>query len=330
MVRYVVTGALPEEVLPSLPEGDRWIAGGGDPIPPPELASLVKEADGLLCMLVDRIDRELLTVAPRLQVVSQLAVGVDNIDVAACTARGIPVGHTPGVLTETTADTALALLLAVIRRVTEGHELVQGGQWRKWSADLLVGEDLHGSVVGIIGLGRIGTAVARRLQGFGVRLLYAGPTRKPELEAQLRIGYRSIEELLGQSDHVVVCAALTPDSRQVIDRAALALMKPGASIVNIARGGLIDHDALADALRHGSLGRAALDVTDPEPIPAGHPLLSLANCLIIPHLGSASTRTRIAMARLAVENLAAGLRGERLVACVNPEVYEVESASPSV
>jgi lactate dehydrogenase-like 2-hydroxyacid dehydrogenase len=280
-------------------------------------------------MLVDRIDEELLVQGSRLKVISQMAVGVDNIDVAACTRRGIPVGHTPGVLTETTADTALALLLAAVRRVVEGHDLVRAGEWRKWSSDLLVGDDLHETIVGIIGLGRIGTAVARRLQGFGARLLYAGPNRKPELEAQLRIGYRTVEELLAQSDHVVLCATLTPTSRQLIDRRALAQMKPTATLVNVARGGLVDHDALAHALEHGLIARAALDVTDPEPIPAGHPLLALTNCIIIPHLGSASARTRVAMARLAVDNLAAGLRGERLLACVNPEVYGVEAPPES-
>lgn len=290
-------------------------------MPRATLLELIPQAEGLLCMLVDRVDRELLEAGGHLKVISQMATGTDNIDLDACTARGIPVGHTPGVLTETTADTALALLLAVARRIPEGHDLVRAGEWRQWSLDLLVGVDLHDSVVGIIGLGRIGEAIARRLQGFGVRLLYTGPNRKPELEPLLRIGYRSLSELLGESDHVVVSAPLTAGTRGLINREALRKMKAGATLVNISRGGLIDHDALAEALRDGVIARAALDVTDPEPIPVDHPLVSLPNCLIIPHLGSASARTRLLMARRAVENLDAGLEGRRLPSCANPEVY---------
>lgn len=290
-------------------------------MPRATLLDLIAEAEGLLCMLVDRIDEELVAAGSNLKVISQMAVGVDNIDLAACTARGIPVGHTPGVLTETTADTAVALLLAALRRIPEGHDLVKAGEWRQWSLDLLVGEDLHDTVVGIIGLGRIGEAIARRLQGFGVRLLYTGPNRKPELEPQLRIGYRRLADLLEESDHVVVSAPLNSSTRGLINRESLATMKTGATLVNISRGGLIDHDALAEALRDGVIARAALDVTDPEPIPADHPLVSLPNCLIIPHLGSASARTRLLMAHRAVENLAAGLEGKRLLSCANPEVY---------
>lgn len=290
-------------------------------MPQATLLELIAEAEGLLCMLVDRVDQELVAVGTHLKVISQMAVGVDNIDLAACTARGIPVGHTPGVLTETTADTALALLLAAARRIPEGHNLVRAGEWRQWSLDLLVGEDLHDTVVGIIGLGRIGEAIARRLQGFGVRLLYTGPNRKPELEPQLRIGYRSLADLLEESDHVVVSAPLNGSTRGLINGEALAAMKSSATLVNISRGGLIDHDALNEALRGGVIARAALDVTDPEPIPVDHPLVSLPNCLIIPHLGSASTRTRLLMAKMAIENLSAGLEDERLSACANPEVY---------
>jgi phosphoglycerate dehydrogenase-like enzyme len=185
----------------------------------------------------------------------------------------------------------------------------------------LVGEDLHDSVVGIVGLGRIGAAIARRLSGFGVRMIYTGPNRKPALESQLRIGYRSLDRLLEQSDHVILSAPLSDSTRRIIDQRALSMMKPSATLVNIARGGLIDMDALAKALRSGVIARAALDVTDPEPIPPKHPLVSLPNCLIIPHLGSASSRTRLKMARRAIENLTAGLEGRRLPWCVNPEVY---------
>jgi lactate dehydrogenase-like 2-hydroxyacid dehydrogenase len=226
------------------------------------------------------------------------------------------------VLTETTADTAMALLLASLRRIPEGQDLVRNGQWRQWSLDLLTGDDLHGSTVGIVGLGRIGVAIARRLRGFGVRLLYAGPRRKAALESEFRIGYRAMEDLLAESDHVILSASLNSSTRHLIDEAALEAMKPGATLVNIARGGLVDHDALAKALSSGSIGRAALDVTDPEPIPVDHPLVSLPNCIVIPHLGSASVRTRLAMATRAVENLSAGLEGQPLRWCVNPEVFK--------
>lgn len=323
MPRYVVTGELPEPARSRYPAGTNFEFPGPDPADRATLLEQLQDAEGLLCMLVDRVDRALLDASARLRVISQMAVGVDNIDVAACTDRGIPVGHTPDVLTETTADTAMALLLASLRRIPEGQALVRSGQWRQWSLDLLTGDDLHGSTVGIVGLGRIGEAIARRLRGFGVRMLYAGPRRKAALESEYRIGYRPIGDLLAESDHVILCASLNSSTRHLIDESALAAMKPGATLVNIARGGLVDHEALAKALSSGRIGRAALDVTDPEPIPVDHPLVSLPNCIVIPHLGSASARTRLAMATRAVENLVAGLDGQPLRWCVNPEVYRV-------
>jgi glyoxylate reductase len=321
VARFVVTGGLPEAARSLYPPGPAFEFPGPDPAERLSLLEQLEEAEGLLCMLIDQVDAVLLDSAPRLRVVSQMAVGVDNIDVASCTARRIPVGHTPDVLTETTADTAMALLLASLRRIPEGQDLVRGGHWKQWSLDLLTGEDLHGSTVGIIGLGRIGEAIARRLAGFGVRMLYSGPSRKASLESELKIGYREVGELLAESDHVILSASLNPSTRRLIDEAALNAMKPGATLVNIARGGLVDHDALATALASGRIGRAALDVTDPEPIPADHPLVSMPNCIVIPHIGSASVRTRLAMATRAVENLAAGLEGRPLQWCVNPEVY---------
>lgn len=316
-----MTGELPDEAQSLYPSGSNYVFPGPHPADRTVLLEQLGEAEGLLCMLVDQVDAALLDAAPRLRVVSQLAVGVDNIDVAACTARGIPVGHTPDVLTETTADTAMALLLASLRRIPEGQDLVRNGQWKQWSLDLLTGDDLHGSTVGIVGLGRIGVAIARRLRGFGVRLLYSGPRRKAALESEFRIGYRAMEDLLAESDHVILSASLNSSTRRLIDETALESMKQGATLVNIARGGLVDHDALAKALSSGRIGRAALDVTDPEPIPVDHPLVSLPNCIVIPHLGSASVRTRLAMATRAVENLAAGLERQQLRWCVNPEVY---------
>lgn len=281
------------------------------------------EARGLLCFLTDLIDRPLLRAAAHLEVVSQVAVGVDNIDLAACTELGIPVGHTPDVLTETTADTAVALLLAVLRRIPEGHSLVTNDQWKKWSLDLLVGEDLHHSTVGIVGLGRIGSAVGRRLRGFSCSLLYTGPREKSAEARQLDARFRTLPELLAESDHVVLTLPLNGSTRGLIGAAELALMKPNSTLVNISRGQLVVTDALVEALRTGRIGRAALDVTDPEPLPAEHPLAQLENCLVIPHLGSASEKTRLAMADLAVDNLLAGLDGRRLPACANPDVYEI-------
>lgn len=275
-------------------------------------------ADGLLCMLTDSIGPAELDRAHRLQVISQMAVGVDNIDLSVCAARGIPVGHTPDVLTETTADTAFALLAAVVRRLPEGRDVVREGRWGDWDPGFLLGGDLHDTELGIVGLGRIGTAVARRAAGFGMRVRYTSRTRKPHLESSLGVSYRELPDLLAGSDHVVLTLPLSDETRHLIDREALALMKPGATLVNVSRGPLVDHDALAEALSQGPIGRAALDVTEPEPIPPGHPLVGMPNCLIVPHIGSASVRTRAAMAGLAVDNLLAGLDGMPLPARVEP------------
>ncbi|HEX5722156.1 MAG TPA: D-glycerate dehydrogenase [Acidimicrobiia bacterium] len=322
MFRYVVTAPLPDEVEAHLPAGDRWQEPGPEPMDPGRLAALIGEIEGLLCSIPDRIDRGLLEGARNLRVISQLAVGLDNLDLAACTELRIPVGHTPGVLTDTTADTAIALLLASVRRLPEGERLVRNGGWERWSSDLLLGADLHHSTVGIVGLGRIGSAIARRLRGFDCRLLYTGPNRKVSAEETLGVSYLQLPDLLRSADHVILSAPLRSETRQLIGRAELKLMKPTATLVNIARGPLIDPEALADALATGEIARAALDVTDPEPIPPDHRLVLMDNCLIIPHLGSASHATRKAMAQMAVDNLAAGLAGERLPACANPEVYD--------
>lgn len=293
-----------------------------DPIPADELARRSAGLEGLVCTLTDRIDTAYLDGAPKLRVISQVAVGVDNIDLAACTSRGIPVGHTPEVLTETTADTAVALLLSVVRRLPEGERFIRAGEWTAWDPDFLLGEDVHHTTVGIVGLGRIGTAVARRLRGFDVRLLYYNRSRKLELENELGIESRSLDQLLVESDHVVLTIPLRPETYHLIDERCLRLMKPNSTLVNIARGGVVDNLALAKALREGWIGRAALDVTEPEPIPTDHPLVGLDQCLIIPHIGSASYSSRDGMSDLAVDNLVAGLAGERLPKCVNSEVYD--------
>lgn len=314
----MLPGGIPEHLAGYEP----WVWGEDRALPAEILREVIGDATGLLSMLTDRIDAALLEGAPHLRVVSQMAVGVDNIDLEACRERGVIVGHTPDVLTETTADTAFALLAAAVRRLPEGRDHVRTGAWGEWKPDLLLGGDLHGTTLGIVGLGRIGQAVARRATGFGMRLLYAGRSRKPAVEAGLSIAYRLLPELLAESDHVVVTASYDGSNHRLFDREAFRAMKPDATFVNVARGGLVDHEALTDALAQGWIGRAALDVTDPEPFPANHPLVGLPNCLIVPHIGSASHRTRLAMARLAVDNLVAGLEGGVLPAPL-PQVQAV-------
>lgn len=290
------------------------------PIPRDELLNAVSTIHGLYCMLTDRIDDEMMMAAPHLQVISQMAVGVDNIDLASATALRIPVGHTPEVLTETTADTAFALLLAAARRVGEGIDHVRDGRWGPWDPQLLLGTDVHGATLGVVGMGRIGAAIARRAGGFDMRVLYSG-SRKPDLEARLGLIHRTLDQLLSESDHVVASVPLTEETRAMFNDATFARMRPSATFVNIARGAVVDHDALSRALEDGTIGAAALDVTDPEPIPADHPLVTDERCTILPHLGSSSGATREAMASLAADNLIAGLTGDPLVACANPAVY---------
>lgn len=286
-----------------------------------ELVRRVAEADAVYCMLTDRIDTELLDAAPRLRVVSNMAVGLDNIDLEACTSRRIAVGHTPGVLTEATADLAMALLLAATRRIGEGIDYVRAGSWGEFRLDLLLGQEVHSSTIGVVGMGRIGSAVARRAAGFGMSILYSGPSRKPAIEQELGAQHHRLDDLLRLADHVVITAPLTPKTHHLISEDALQLMKPTATLINVARGPLVDTAALVDALQNRLIASAALDVTDPEPLPSDHPLLSLPNCIVIPHLGSATLKTRAAMADLAARNVVLGLRGKPMEACANPEVY---------
>ncbi len=297
-----------------------------DELPPPRDALLraVAGCDGILTLLTDRVDDELLDAAgPQLKVVSNYAVGFDNVDVPACTRRGIPVGNTPGVLTETTADLAWALLMAAARRVPEGDRYVRAKKWKTWGPMLLLGPDVHGSTLGIVGFGRIGQAVARRAAGFGMTILYHD-THRAEAAVEIAYGatYLSLEELLARSDFVSLHVNLTPETRGLMNAERLGWMKRTAVLVNTSRGPVVDGAALAGALRDGTIFAAALDVTDPEPIPLDDPLLTLDNCLVVPHIASASRATRGKMAEMAAANLLAGLRGERLPTPVNPEVYE--------
>jgi len=307
--RVFVSRDLPDEHLGRLEGYDVGIWRGDGPVPRERLIDGVRHARGLLCMLTDRIDADLLAQAPDLVVISQLAVGVDNIDLGACADRGIVVAHTPDVLTETVADSAFALLASIVRRLPEGEREVRSGNWGPWEPFHLAGGDLHGTTLGIVGMGRIGQAIARRAGGFDMEVVYASPSPK-EVAAE----HLSLDQLLERLDHVVLCTPLDDSTRHLISHQQLALMKPTAYLVNVARGPVIDTAALVAALAEGKLAGAALDVTDPEPLPPDHPLLDLENCLVVPHIASASLRTRHAMASRAVDNLLAGLRGQPLPA----------------
>jgi glyoxylate reductase len=322
--RVFVARRIPDAGLDPIVEAcsaDVW----EDELPPPreELLRRVAGCDGVLTLLTDRVDDAFLDAAgPGLRVVSNYAVGYDNVDVPACTGRGIPVGNTPGVLTETTADLAWALLMAAGRRVAEGDRYVRVGRWRTWGPQLLLGSDVHGATLGIVGLGRIGQAVARRAAGFGMTVLYWSRSRaEPGIEREFGATFIELDELLARSDFVTLHVSLNDETRHLIDAAALARMKPSAVLVNTARGPVVDQAALAEALRDRTIAAAGLDVTDPEPIASDDPLLQLENCLVVPHIASASYATRGKMAEMAAANLLAGLRGERLPNPVNPEVY---------
>ena len=317
--KVFVARLIPEKGLDLIREfcdADIW----PDELPPPheEIIRRVRDVDGIVSLLTDKIDAAVMDAAPRLKVISNFAVGVDNVDVAAATARKLPVGNTPGVLTDATADQAFALLLAAARRVVEAEKFVRAGKWITWSPGLLLGADLVGATLGIIGFGRIGQAVAKRAQGFDLRVIYYDPTAQPVFGASSV----DLDTLLRESDFVSLHVPLTSATRHLVNAEFLSKMKPTAILVNTSRGGVVDQSALYEALKSKRISAAALDVTDPEPLPMNSPLLELENCLIVPHLGSASKHTRDMMSVLAAQNLIAGLKGERLPNCVNPEVYK--------
>jgi glyoxylate reductase len=296
-------------------------------LPPPRaiLLECARQADGLLTLLTDKIDAELMDAAPKLKVVANFAVGFDNFDVPAATQRGILMTNTPGVLTDTTADLAFTLLMACARRIVEGRDYAKRGHWHTWGPMLLMGQDIHGATLGIAGIGRIGLAMARRAAGFGMRILYHGITRSEVAEKELGATAVSKEELLTRSDFVSLHVPLTPETRHYIDAAALKMMKPNAILINTARGPVVDTMALYAALKAGQIFAAGLDVTDPEPLPADHPLYTLDNALIVPHIASASFETRSKMAEMAADNLLAGLAGKLPPNCLNPEAMKAQS-----
>jgi glyoxylate reductase len=286
----------------------------------PELELFLPDAEGLLSLLTIPVKEEMLARMPKLRVVSNMAVGVDNIDVAACTRRGIPVGHTPGVLTDATADLTMGILLSAARRLPEAAKGASEGRWTTWSPTGWLGADLRNKVLGIIGMGKIGQAVAERAAGFGLKIIYQSPSPSPVVEAQFAAERVSFDELLRRSDIISLHCPLNAETQHLIDDAVLKKMKSTAILVNAARGPVVRTDALVRALQDGWIAAAALDVTDPEPLPADHPLYGLENCLVVPHIGSATHVARKRMAEIACENLLAGLEKRRLLHCVNPEV----------
>jgi glyoxylate reductase len=320
-----VSRVLPEAGLAPIRDAcDAQIWAGELPPGRDQLLAAIEGCDGVLTLLTDRVDDEFLDRAgARLKVVSNFAVGFDNVDVPACTARGVAVGNTPGVLTETTADLAFALLMAAARRVAEGDRYVRAGKWKTWGPMLLLGPDVHGSTIGIVGFGRIGQAMASRARGFGMRVLYHDLHRaEAAVEAEFGATFMPLQELLPASDFVSLHVNLSEETRGLMNAERIAWMKPTAILVNTSRGPVVDQTALYDALRDGVIAGAALDVTDPEPLPADDPLLSLEQCLVVPHIASASRPTRGKMAEMAAANLLAGIRGEPLPTPVNPEVYD--------
>lgn len=291
-----------------------------DGLPGGELRARLAGKAGLVCQLTDRIDAALLDAAPSVKVVSNVAVGFDNIDVAAATERGIVVTNTPGVLTNTTADLAFALILGAGRRLGEAERYLRAGRFKQWRIDLLTGWDVWQATLGIFGMGRIGQAVARRGRGFDMRVLYYDPFRQSEeLERELGIEYAAKEEVLAQADFLSLHCALTPETRHLVGATEFEAMKPTAVLVNTSRGPVVDEAALAAALKRGSIAAAGLDVFENEP--EVHPdLLACENALIVPHIASASVATRTRMCLMAAENMAAGLAGERPPNIVNPDV----------
>lgn len=287
------------------------------PPPAPDLERELRSADAILAMVVDFISPEMLAGAPRLKVVANMAAGYDNVSPAAAAELGIWLTNTPGVLAETTADFAFALLLAVSRKVAEAERDTRAGGWKTWSPTAFLGPDVHGATLGIIGLGEIGEAMARRASGFSMRVLYTSRTSKPHLDEQLGLEEVPLETLLEESDFVSLHTPLTEQTRNLIGAPEFGLMKPSAMLINTARGTIVDQDALVEALRRGQIAGAALDVTVPEPLPLGHPLFSFPNVVITPHIASASLATRARMAEMAAANIIAVLEGREPINPVN-------------
>ncbi len=320
--KVYVTRKVPEQALEILRSVATVSVWDREDVPPPREVILreLAEADGVFSLLTDRIDAEVMAAAPRLKVISNFAVGFDNVDIPAATKRGIVVTHTPDVLTETVADFTVCLMLAAARRLVEADRYTRDGKWKTWEPLLLAGQDIHHATLGLIGLGRIGAAVARRAQGFGMRVVYYDVVRREDLERSLSITHRSLDDVLRDSDVISVHVPLSEQTRHLIGRAQFALMKNTAVFVNTSRGPVVDQAALTQALASRRIFAAGIDVFEQEPVSPDDPLLKLDNVIVVPHIASASIPTRTRMATLAAENLVAVLQGKRPPNPVNPEV----------
>ena len=322
--RVYVTRRLPQPALDIIRPIADFTLWDREDVPPAREVLLreVTQVDGLLSLLTDRIDGEVMDAAPRLRVVSNFAVGFDNIDIPAATQRRIVVTNTPEVLTETVADFAFCLMLAAARRLVEGDRYARDGKWKTWEPLLLAGQDMYRATLGLIGLGRIGSAVARRAKGFEMRVMYYDPFRREDLEQSLQIEYRPFSDVVRQADFISVHVPLSEQTRHLIGREQFAMMKPTAVFVNTSRGPVVDQQALAEALAARRIFAAGIDVFEREPVPTDDPLLAQGNAVVAPHIASASIPTRIRMATLAAENLVAVLQGKRPPNPVNPEVLK--------
>ena len=322
--RVYVTRRLPQPALDIIRPIADFTLWDREDVPPAREVLLreVTQVDGLLSLLTDRIDGEVMDAAPRLRVVSNFAVGFDNIDIPAATKRRIVVTNTPEVLTETVADFAFCLMLGAARRLVEGDRYAREGKWKTWEPLLLAGQDMYRATLGLVGLGRIGSAVARRAKGFEMRVMYYDPFRREDLEQSLQIEYRPFSDVVRQADFISVHVPLSEQTRHLIGREQFAMMKPTAVFVNTSRGPVVDQQALAEALAARRIFAAGIDVFEREPVPTDDPLLAQGNAVVAPHIASASIPTRIRMATLAAENLVAVLQGKRPPNPVNPEVLK--------
>ncbi len=320
--QVAVTRQIPDAGLHVLEKAIGDLRVWPDELPPSadQLAELLHGCDGALTLLTDTIDGEVLDREPQLKVISNFAVGYDNVNVPDATERGVAVCNTPDTLTETTADFAFALLMASARRIVEGMDYVRAGKWQTWGPKLLLGRDLYGSTLGIVGFGRIGREIAKRARGFDMNILAYDAYQDEDAAKELVVTYKPLDDLLRESDFVTLHVALTDETTGMIGKREFGLMKPEAILINASRGPVVDTDALVAALQSGEIGGAALDVTDPEPLPADHPLASLPNAIVVPHIASATVATRDRMAVMAAENLVAVLEGKKPPAIVNPEV----------
>ena len=319
MGHVVVTRTVPGDAVDRLAGAGHSVEVWPRELPPPpsELAELLARADGVLTMVTDRIDAAMLAASPRLRIIANMAVGYDNVDPAVAAAAGVWLTNTPGILAETTADLAFALMLDVARKVTLSDRDTRAGGWKTWSPTAFLGADIHGATLGIVGAGEIGSAVARRAKGFAMRILYAARSDKTSLERETGAVRSSLEDLLQKSDFVSLHVPMNPETRHLLGTREFALMKPTAIFINTARGTVIDQSALVGALRTGTIVGAGLDVTDPEPLPASHELFTFPNVVITPHIASASTATRAKMAALAANNIIEVLVGRPPLTPVN-------------